>query len=62
MKYQIRYKDHTDTRDTRTQMFNRADMSYFGFSYTDVTPPEGFVLTFDENGEPLFVHKSDLRI
>ncbi len=38
-----------------TEMFNRADMSFLGFSYGEVEPPKGHELRFDKDGEPIFV-------
>ena len=40
----------------QNRMFSRADMSFWGFSARDVTPPAGHVLEFWSNGkgEPHF--------
>ncbi len=47
----------------QNRMFNRADMSFWGFSASDVTPPAGYGLEFwsDGRGEPHFEPVGDLR-
>lgn len=45
----------------QNQMFNRADMSFWEFSVSDVTPPEGCKIDFF-NGEPVFIDQDGVEV
>ena len=54
--YTIQMGEHTTIQNT---MFNRADMSYWGFTASDVAAPDGCELSFDTpSREPVFVSKA----
>jgi hypothetical protein len=59
-KYGIKFGPEGETmhvawKDADTEMFNYGDMSFWGFAASDVIPPAGEVLDFNEAGEPVFV-------
>ncbi len=49
--YHVRIDGEWTVQD---RMFTRGDMAFWGFGFTDVRPPAGYVLHLDANDEPAF--------